>query len=234
MAGGVALWRDPFDNVGSMSRKMTIAWVDRNCPDRRIVRDVAARFDEAERVGGQPVFLIGRALTRPGKPYLLASLDRDMFVFALSEEQAANLGVEPNAVGSRVRRSVGPRPAADPPVTLRRVIIEHADSLDADAPVVGSFDYESSAGTLEGMTLRMVYDLPDRSTISHYDHFNGLLLGRGTLRFRMSPLAGPKGEPPRALPRTLLVIFNLCRCVPAGQTPDEPISDTVATLVDLA
>ncbi len=43
-----------------MSRELTIAWAKRNCPDPRVVMDVARRLDEAA-AGGHLLLVVGKA-----------------------------------------------------------------------------------------------------------------------------------------------------------------------------
>ena len=45
-----------------MSRELTIAWAKRNCPDPRVVRDVAKHLGDAERASGHVMLLIGKKL----------------------------------------------------------------------------------------------------------------------------------------------------------------------------
>ena len=88
-------------NGHAMSRALTIAWAERNCPDRRVVRDVAGQLDEAQRAVGHLTLLIGEALTRTGAPRAVAR------------------GVaRPRYVRLRIDRAPGPQPSRE--ATRRR------------------------------------------------------------------------------------------------------------------
>lgn len=217
-----------------MSRELTIAWAKRNCPDQRVVKDVGKRLDEAEQARGHLLLLVGKQLTRSRAAYLVASLGRDMFALELTKRQARNLNVEPNFMGAVVRRSSAGMFAAAPTITLTDLHIESAGAQAATQHVVGHFSYETDAPYLpEGFALRMYYDLPDDSYASHFHHCMGPLPGRGTLKFRMSALKRPEDKSPRSLPPTLPVLFTICVQRPGCDTPDLPVSNTYAGLIDL-
>lgn len=215
-----------------MSRELTIAWANRNCPDPRVVKDVALRLDEAAAAGGHLLLVVGKRLTRSRTPYLVISHRREMFAFELTSKQAKNLESRPDALGAFVRRRLDEVEATapeDPAVMLTNLVIDGADKLDPAAPVTGHLEYQSSSPRPAGVAVRLMYDVSGRATVSHFDHPLGYLPASGTLRFRFSPLKAAD----RDLPRTLPVFVSLC--LPAvGTAPHVPISNTCAGLIDLA
>jgi hypothetical protein len=215
-----------------MSRELTIAWANRNCSDQRVIRDVAKHLGDAERASGHVMLLIGRKLTRSRSPFLVASLGRDMFAIELSKQQVRNFGLEPNVIGAMVRKGSLGLFAPDPCITLTDVSIENASTHDPKQPVMGQFTFECSA-LHDGLTLRMVYDLPNGSTVRHYHYCLNPFYGRGTLKFRMSPLGGSPDDTRRLLPPTIPVIFTLCLQRPGTNAPDVPVSTSYAALIDL-
>jgi hypothetical protein len=217
-----------------MSRALTIAWTQRNCPDPRVARDVRKQLDEAEKAGGHLLLFIGEKLTRSGTPYFVASLGCDMFALELSDRQARNMNLKPNVVGAMVRPGTLGLFAAEPPIVLADLRIENASAQNAAEPVVGQFTYDTAAPYLpDGFALRMVYDLPGGAAVRHFHYCAGPLPGRGTLPFRLSSLASPALPTGQRLPPTLPVILTLCRQRPGVVAPDVPVSNSYAALIDL-
>ncbi len=120
----------------------------------------------------------------------------------------------------------------DPVVMLSDLVIDNADRQVATAPVTGHCGYESSLPRHDGLALRMMYDLRDGSTTSHFFHPDIMLSGRRTLRFSMTPLK--KNQNLRDLPQTFPIFFCLCRQQPGTNAPHVPISNTCAALIDLS
>ncbi len=220
--------------MGGMSRELTIAWVKRNCPDPRVLKDVIGRLDQAA-ASGFLLLVFGNRLTKSRSPYLVVSHYSEMFAFELTSRQLKNMGVPPDVLGAVIRK--WPREEAatanDPVIALTNLVIDNADRQVAAAPVTGHVDYQSSLPLIEGVSIRMSFDLPGGATISHYDHPMGPLPSRGTLRFQLTPLKNAMNERSRELPGTLPVFCNLCRQSPEGRAPDVLLSNTCATLIDV-
>lgn len=202
-----------------------------------MVKDVALHLDKAAAGAGHLILVFGKKLTQSRATYLVASWHREMFAFELTARQARHLGAEPNALGALVRRAPpgGKLIVPDEPaVLLTDLHIDHQDSQQPTAPVTGHVTYQSSLSLLDGITVRMMFDLPGGSTVSHYHHPMGPLAGSGTLRFKLTPLVNDMVKQSRDMPRTLPVFISFCRQEPGRNAPDIQISNTCAALIDLA
>ena len=86
-----------------MSRELTIAWVKRNCPDPRVLKDVSGRLDQAA-ASGFLLLVFGNRLTKSRSPYLVVSHYSEMFAFELTSRQLKNMGVPPDVLGAVIRK----------------------------------------------------------------------------------------------------------------------------------
>jgi len=214
-----------------MSRELTIAWAKCNCPDLRVVKDVVLRLDEAK---GRHIYLVvGRNLTRSKEAYLVISQRREMFAFELTPKQEANLDAHANALGALVQakhEDIEADAPDDPIITIANLIIENADGLSGRETLSGQVEYQSSQPLLDGIAIRLMFQMPGGAMISHFHHPHGPLLGQGVLKFRMSPLLS---DGVRELPKTLPVFVSFCYST-IGTAPRTLISNTCAALLDMA
>lgn len=214
-----------------MLRETALAWVQANCPLRALQRDVGQFLDASAARGHDCWMVIGRDLTRRRQPFLLQCFADELFVFQLTEQQAAARDVGPAGLlqGSNPRK-LGVR--ADPPlVAIERFEVE-GHALTCRQPIVGRLRYDVGAGIASDVCVRLDYAL-GRDSHTAWDYTHRALQGRGELEVRFLPIAP---EPVAAVgfrgPLALFVHVVEVR-EPVGSLHHRPVSNAAATLVDV-
>ena len=120
-------------------RELATAWVRANCPLPDVQENFLHQLDHAAQRGANCSFMIGRELTRNGKPILVYCFRDEVFAFVLTPIQSARLNVTDNMlVCAESPRVNEPVPMVAPVVWLEDVEVDNAAALDRSQPITGT------------------------------------------------------------------------------------------------
>jgi hypothetical protein len=211
-------------------------WVEANCPAGAVQKNVLEAAHRAETEGYDYQVVIGAGLTKSATPYLVQTYGGNLFVFALTDEQARNCGVT-GAMTSFCHDSKRPMTSAAPTLVIEGFEIDDADQRSWFEPLHGRCRYRSEA-TLPAypcVRIEMILRLkkpPDQVCRVSLYCYPWIPPGEATIEFQLTPVC-PKGPATAYVTPQLVAIFlSICT------TPDQPhgqeavpISDTLAALV---
>ena len=129
------------------------AWVQANCPGEPVRQNVLEAAERAQTQHLDFYVVIGSCLTSSG-PYLVQSYGGNLFVFALTEDQASGCGIAGNMTQFMADRE-RPSLAAEPALVLEHFEIDAADGCDLLKPIRGRCRYRSDALLPENLCLRI-------------------------------------------------------------------------------
>jgi hypothetical protein len=180
--------------------------------------------------------VIGGPLTNSGKPYLVRTYGGNLFVFALTEEQAEHCGVT-GAMTIFCQDWVRPVMSAAPTLVIDGFEIDDADRHSWFTPLCGRCRYYSEA-TMPAypcvriqMILRRV-EPPEQICRQTLYGYPWIPPGTATIEFELSPVgrSGPPAE--YVTPQVVAVFLTLCTTPDQAHGQDSiPISDALAALV---
>jgi hypothetical protein len=185
--------------------------------------DILRRVDQAfeQRVGCS--FAVGHELTRTAKPYLACCYCGEFFVFELSPSQVACMDLQPKmivCVHTFSEQDHGVKPA--PVVYLEEVQVDHADALDAIAPITGTIRYRTDEFFTEPLVIKAVCDVPGVASMELYHHLFSLIPPEGTIRFTLAAIGEvpfPSKEP---IAGVLPLYFQICTPGDKTNPPSPP------------
>jgi hypothetical protein len=214
-----------------MLRDTAIAWVRNNCSNPKLLEDFASFVDEAAAKRANCRFIFGSGLTRREAPFLVHSFGNEMFIFQLSEAQAAARGAKPGVLASMRY----PHPLEESPnkpiLSIER--FELQDAVFAQPrPIIGRVHYEMPAGLTGNVCVRLDY-LLESGNQTAWDYTRWPLWGKGVLDVKFSPIA-LKAAFVTDLKGPVVMFVHLVEVTePVGSPPRRPISNTGAALVDI-
>ena len=178
-------------------REMATLWAGANFPRPDVQDYFVQRLDQAIKRQVTCSFVIGCKLTKDNKPYLVYGFRGELFVFELSSEQTARLGL--NEEGMRCGESLQPAEwnAIAPSVRLESVKVDSSRALNREARIAGSLSYHSDRTFLEPLALHVVCEPAGCGCTTLYHHLSLLLQPEGNLKFivdRLGDLKNRQGE----------------------------------------
>ena len=218
-----------------MLRDAAIKWVRTNCTNQRFQTAFVHDLDEAISVGVNCSFIIGGALTRILNPYLLHWFAGELFLFQLTSQQAARLGVAPKEARFRCDHESVP----DGPTAVSALSLE---KLDFDQPILSDWNRPIIARCRCRVTGHLPADFAFRM-----DFAQGANDGNRTFCTFAYPNLAPSADgdisleftPGNLVPGTKLnaVMAVFVRCYARNNQPAihwSPISNPVAATLELA
>lgn len=192
-------------------RDLALAWVTANCPSSELQHDFVQRLDEALLRSVGCSFIIGRKLTKAGKPYLVHCFCGELFAFQLTPRQAARLKVTDAMLVSAsglTRHNHEPHP--DPPVRLGQVEVDNAESLDRSVPTKGLLKYRADQWWMMPLAIRAACEPAGRASKALYHHLDGVPRGEGSVRFLLAPIGDLRDRQGQPFGGVLPLFFQLC------------------------
>jgi hypothetical protein len=208
-------------------------WVKSNCTNPKLVRDVLRSLFDAKAAGVNCWFLIGGGLIRSGAASLVHCFAGELFVFQLTDAQAALRGVERQGVltGRDRAPSMGTQAPVSAAISLDRLELL-TPTITRTTPLVGRLHYEVLANRSGPWCVRLDYQM--REQYRHaFDYPQRPLWGKGMLDLSFLPIAPEPGvatdfKGPLAL---FVRVFDM---TPAREHDSwRAISNTVATLAEV-
>lgn len=207
------------------------AWVQANCPNPKLRQDVAAAIATAQAERSDCWFIFGSKLTRRLVPYLLHCFGDEMFVFQLTEAQAAARGVKPGVLCSARHRHPLDDAPPKPIVSVERFELKDA-VLSQSQPIIGRVHYEVRANFTGRVGVRLDYALGESSRTA-WDYTERPLWGKGMLDVAFMPIA-PEAAAATDFRGPLAMFVHLVDAGgPPGSRPRRPISNIGAALVEI-
>ena len=199
---------------------------------------IRGRILEEIDAGKDLIVTFGAGFMQSGRPCQLHSFAGRLYVFELSDSQAAKLLEDP---GTMTIESGKPGYTVEPArVELGCVKIDGADHQDPRKKIVGEVSYKVHAALPSGVAVRLSYRFGSTSTQKFFYPENGLSAGEGTLHFSLDPMeADSSSEPAKAGPRAVFV--DICS-LPKEEDPSAPgvktfqthvLSNSTAALLDI-
>lgn len=213
--------------------RVAVNWVRGNCIYPEAIRDLSRSLSDADAAGADCWFVIGGDLVRSAHATLVHWCAGELFVFPLTDAQAAARGVGRN--GMRIDRTAS-RPDLAPPRVGMAISLERLELRDAAVSettrLFARVHYEVLANGGSPWCARIDFDLPGRHQAG-WDYPERPLWGKGMLDISFPPIAR---EPAQAtnFKGPLAVFVRLC-AVASPRRPEgrPPISNAVAGLVDV-
>jgi hypothetical protein len=209
-------------------RDLASAWVRANCPRTEVQNGFLQRLDDALRRGVGCSFVIGKRLTKDGKPYLVHCFCGELFAFPLTPRQAEWLHVsDVQLVSARGLAEHNHEPHADPPVRLEQVQIDSAEVLDRSKPIKGTLNYQADQFWVMRLAIQAACEPAGGNSMVLYHHLHDLPRGAGTIRFQFPPIGELKNGEGQPFVGVLPIFFQICivgepektsRSVPGGPT----------------
>jgi hypothetical protein len=211
-----------------------INWARSNCTAPKVVKDLSRFLFDANAAGVNCWFLIGGGLVRSGIPSLVHWFGRELFVFQLSDAQAAIRGVDRQTmcVGRGHVPAMETQSPEYPAISLNRLELL-GQTLPQTEPLVGHLYYQVLANGSGPWCVRLEYGIENQYRKAWCYPRTTMLFGNGMIDVTFSPITL---EPAMAVPfkGPLALFARLFKMSPLGQPDsDSPISNTVATLVDV-
>lgn len=190
-------------------REILAAWAQANCPRREVRASLLQALDQATPKSMTCTFMLGRLLTRNGKPFLVSCFGQELFAFELTEEQIAQLEVaDEMLVCCETMHVRSHRRATDPVVTIESVALDNANSLDRSQPITGTLRYRSTHRLLKPLALRVAMEHPSFGSVTLFDYLHDLFPTQGEIKFKLGALGRIDGKDKNPSPRVLPLFFQ--------------------------
>jgi hypothetical protein len=169
-------------------REMATLWAESNFPRPDVQAYFVQRLDQAIQRQVTCSFIIGCKLTKDNRPYLIYGFRGELFVFELSSEQTARLGLKED--GMRCGEGLQPAEwsAIEPSVRLENISVESSRTLNREARIAGSLSCHSERTFLEPLALHVVCEPPGCGCTTLYHHLPLLIRPGGDLKFIVDKL----------------------------------------------
>ena len=218
-----------------MLKDAAINWVRSNCTDPKLQVDLSRKLKDVLQRKVDCWFAVGQALTRERVPYMIHCFAGQLFIFQLSNAQAAGLMLAPDAMAA----CTDPRPAAasvraTPQLMSLSKFELDKPSLTPNDRITGSVDYEIEGEIPAVYCLRLDCSLGLSGDETSWTSPEQVLSRAGQFRFSFDALR-ESAWPFVLHHRGPLALFLR---VYSHATSDDialrrPISDTCGTLVDV-
>jgi hypothetical protein len=210
-----------------MQRDAAIKWFNDNCPGHDARRDLLRQLDESIRLGTNCSFVIGPALTRTHRAFLLHWLAGEFFAFELSGRQAKRLGVEPSAF-QHIRARWPDRVGVASPGTILLEAFELVQPVieAVDRPIAVRARYRVPGAVPERVAMRMDFTLAGKTVVA-YAHPQIPVPPDGAV------LAQFQLPPSSQLAPVVGVFVRYCTVPEAGVSNGTPLSNTVAAILEI-
>lgn len=169
--------------------EMATIWALANCSSAKVQTNFVEQLIQATLRQVNCSFAVGRKLTKSKKPYLVYCFCGELFVFELSLDQAARLGMDDKGMlyGENAL-SEPPIVKAEQTVLLREVKVDDALKLDRNSRITGTLQYEAKQVLLQPVAIRAQYEPPGRSSVTGFHHLFHLAPREGTIQFSLAPI----------------------------------------------
>jgi hypothetical protein len=229
----VGATRRDKDSVENDAMRAAANWIRTNCTNSKALGDLRRSVYDATAAGVNCWCLIGGGLLRSATPALLHCFVGELFVFQLTDAQAAIRGVDRGTMC--VGRGRVPTPQMRAPaqlaLSLSRLELLHT-KVTQTTPLVGRVHYEVLANGGGPWCVRLDYEIGNQ----HYhawDYPQRPLWGKGMLDISFLPLA-PDPSVMTGFKGPLALFVRLCEMSPPETADSRPaISKPVASLVDV-
>ena len=192
-------------------RELASAWIRANCPRADVQDGFLQPLDEALHRGVGCSFLIGRELTKGGKPYVVHCFCGELFAFQLTPRQAARLQVnDAELVSARGVTQHDHEPHPEPPVRLEQVEVDSAGALDRSKPVTGTLTYRTDKWWVVPVAIQAACEPASGTSMVLYHHLDHLPRGDGTIRFSFPPIGELQDHQGAPFAGVLPLFFQLC------------------------
>ncbi len=210
-----------------------VNWVRANCTNPKLVKDLLRFLFDANAAGVNCWFLIGGGLVRSGTASLVHYFVRELFVFQLTNAQAAIQGVDRR--GMCLGRSRVPLPEMKLVANLA-ISLERMDLLNATVtqtmPLVGRLHYEVVADGGGPWCVQVDYEMGNQHRHA-WDYPERPLWGKGMLDVSFLPIA-PDPSVATNFKGPVVLFARLCEMSPPEQSESRrAISNAVATLIEV-
>lgn len=192
-------------------QELASAWVRANCPRGDVQANFVQSVDEAMRQEVGVAFLIGKDLTRTGRPFLVHFHCGELFAFQLTEREAERLKVKAQMlVASQgcTRHNHQRRPR--PPVELLSVEIGGAEPLGQGSKIECLVEYRSGSHWELPLAIQVACGPSGSTNVRLFHHFLTLPHGERALRFSLpTPEFLLRPEPELAGPLPMFVQIGI-------------------------
>lgn len=192
-------------------RDLATAWVRANCPRPDVQQNFLQHLDDAIQRSVNCSFMIGRDLTKIGKPFLVYCFRDEVFAWALTPQQAARLAVADNmlvcAASSFVDHS---DPKNEPAVWLEHVEIDSAEALDRSQPITGTLHYRTAEFIADPLAIQAMCEPPGRPSTILFHHLHGLIPPQDEIRFSLPPLGDMRDDQGTQFVGVVPLFFQIC------------------------
>ena len=210
-----------------------VAWTEANCRDVQLRADLKRKLKDAMQRQSDCWFGLGPVLTKEHAPYLIHCFAGELFIFQLTDRQAAVILPAPNALASSIdQRPPGSnRCAGEVLVSLAELELDRP-FLTSGEPVKGSVHYEVQGELPAEYCLRLDYQLGLADAVS-WNRSEQILAGSGRIRFSFNRLADSIWPSVRDHRGPIALFLRVCTWPTLDESsPRRPISNTCGTLVD--
>lgn len=169
-------------------RDLATAWVRANCPP-----DVQTTFlqhlDQSIQRRVNCSFMIGRDLTKIGKPLLVYCFRDEVFAWALTLQEAERMSVADNMLVSAGSPLVNePLPMVSPVVSLEGVDVDNVTALDRTQPITGTVRYRTHEFITKPLAIRATCEPPGAPAAILSHNMFMLRPPEGDIQFSLPPL----------------------------------------------
>ena len=217
-----------------MSLNVAVTWAGTQCviPDARaqLIQHLASTTEQHRDCSA----LLGPALTRRGKPYLVHSVSGECFVFELSLEQARRLEIQHNMLVRIIGHEREER-GRQPPriVSLEQLGMEHNSVVHRSELITGTLRFKMHTSYAFQLAIRLSYDSPRGPWISSRFLCPRVAMS-DSVNFSFPRFASATGETDAKYAGPVALFFQLCGHI----QPDDPewwvpISDIRGVLVNV-
>ena len=188
-------------------------------------------MDEAVATGHDCFFILGGKLTKKKTPFLLHCFGEEMFIFQLTDAQAAARGVQRDTMCSGRNRCAIIGSLPKPIISINRFELKDA-AITQSQPIIGRIHYHLERDNTGPFCVRLDYAVNSGNRVA-WDYPQRPLWGKGMLDVAFMPIA-PEAELVANFKGPLVLFVRLLEMSPPEQTNSRlPISNTGAALVDV-
>lgn len=216
-----------------MLKDAAINWVRANCTDLKLRADLSRKLKDVLQRRVECWFAVGGALTRERVPYMIHCFASELFIFQLSEAQAASLMVAPDALMCNTDPNPTPVVERVLPLAISLSNFElDKPTLTANGPVTGSIAYEIEGETTTSYCLRLDCLMWLRGDQTSWNIPEQILHRSGRIRFSFELTMG---LPWPFLPQWPAVVFlRVCTLPSSGEVAlRRAISNTCGSLIEV-